>query len=606
MPSNSKGLLRRQPGPARVLARHAQARRHRHRAPRAGRTPVHGRRGRIALGLPRVSEHLPRSAMANLGFQAVFRLLADDPRVTVERAFLPDGSRPEWPSPLRSLERRPAARRLRRASRSRSRSRPTTCTCSTVSRSRACRCGGRRAGRAAPLVLAGGPATFLNPEPIAEFVDLVPDRRGRGDARRVPRRGPSPGRPDRDATPRARRGACAERTGPIATTPRYDATGDARRRRLRRAGRRRAWSGATSRDLDARRHRHPRCSTPDAVFGDMYLVEASRGCEWGCRFCAAGFMYRPVRYRSPERLRAEHRARPRRAAAPSGSSARRWRACPASRRSARRSPAGGGRPSPSSLKADLITPALARALGAGGNRSVTVAPEAGSERMRRVINKNLTEAEILRAAEWLAGGGSTPSSSTSWSGCRPRPTPTSMASSTSRTRSARGSMAGGRPKVGRILVSINPFVPKPWTPFQWEPMEELGTPQAEARRLRRAARRRFPRCRSRPRARARRISRRCSRAATGASPPVLERLHARPDDWWATMHGAARRARRTSSIRTASCTATTAARGELLPWDFIDHAGRQALPARRAPQGARRGPDAALRHRARATRCGAC
>src|SRR6185503_11163836 len=65
----------------------------------------------------------------------------------------------------------------------------------------------------------------------------------------------------------------------------------------------------------------------------------------------------------------------------------------------------GGRASPSSLKADLVTPALARALGAGGNRSVTIAPEAGSERMRRVINKNLTEAEILRAAEWLVGGG---------------------------------------------------------------------------------------------------------------------------------------------------------------------------------------------------------
>ena len=53
----------------------------------------------------------------------------------------------------------------------------------------------------------------------------------------------------------------------------------------------------------------------------------------------------------------------------------------------------------------MITRRLATALGAGGTRSVTVAPEAGSERLRRVINKNLTEAEILRAAEWLVGGG---------------------------------------------------------------------------------------------------------------------------------------------------------------------------------------------------------
>ena len=65
----------------------------------------------------------------------------------------------------------------------------------------------------------------------------------------------------------------------------------------------------------------------------------------------------------------------------------------------------GGRPSPSSLKADVITQRLARALGGGANHSVTVAPEAGSERMRRVINKNLTEPEILRAAEWLVGAG---------------------------------------------------------------------------------------------------------------------------------------------------------------------------------------------------------
>ena len=65
----------------------------------------------------------------------------------------------------------------------------------------------------------------------------------------------------------------------------------------------------------------------------------------------------------------------------------------------------GGRASPSSLKADVITHRLARALGRSANQSVTIAPEAGSERMRRVINKNLTEPEILRAAERVVGGG---------------------------------------------------------------------------------------------------------------------------------------------------------------------------------------------------------
>src|SRR5581483_12499889 len=60
---------------------------------------------------------------------------------------------------------------------------------------------------------------------------------------------------------------------------------------------------------------------------------------------------------------------------------------------------------PSSLKADCISPALAAALGRNGNHSVTIAPEAGSERMRKVINKNLREPEILRAAELMVGEG---------------------------------------------------------------------------------------------------------------------------------------------------------------------------------------------------------
>src|SRR5262249_37015087 len=137
----------------------------------------------------------------------------------------------------------------------------------------------------------------------------------------------------------------------------------------------------------------------EAVFGDMFVVEASRGCEWGCRFCAAGFMYRPVRYRSAAALRPEIRAGLE-ARSTIGTAGAEWAGQPGIASLCRGIAEAGGRASPSSLKADVITPQLAAALGAGGNRSVTVAPEAGSERLRRVINKNLTEPEILRAAEW--------------------------------------------------------------------------------------------------------------------------------------------------------------------------------------------------------------
>ena len=97
-------------------------------------------------------------------------------------------------------------------------------------------------------------------------------------------------------------------------------------------------------------------------------------------------------------------------------------------------------------------------------------------------------------------------------------------------------MAGGRPKVGRILVSINPFVPKPWTPFQWEPMEAL--PSLKRKLARRPARAR----RASPRSQVETESPReaylqtlLSRGDRRTAPMLLERLHARPDGWWPTL-----------------------------------------------------------------------
>ena len=157
------------------------------------------------------------------------------------------------------------------------------------------------------------------------------------------------------------------------------------------------------RDLDAYPTRSQILNT-EAVFGDMYLIEASRGCEWGCRFCAAGYMYRPVRYRSAENIKRQ---------VTEGLTQRSTIGLVGAEMASQPGIAGlcefigqaGGRASPSSLKADVVSQELAAAIGQTKNRSVTLAPEAGSERMRRLINKNLTEAEILRAAEWLVGGG---------------------------------------------------------------------------------------------------------------------------------------------------------------------------------------------------------
>src|SRR5207247_10838559 len=119
---------------------------------------------------------------------------------------------------------------------------------------------------------------------------------------------------------------------------------------------------------------------------------------------------------------------------------------------------------------------LAAALGRGGNRSVTVAPEAGSERMRRVINKNLTEPEILRAAEWLVGAG-VESLKLYFMVGLPTETAADVAGIVALTASVRARLACAR--AGRVLVSLNPFVPKPWTPFQWHPKVALPPLRAE-------------------------------------------------------------------------------------------------------------------------------
>src|SRR5438477_3453000 len=109
--------------------------------------------------------------MANLGFQAVFRLLACDPRVTADRAFLPDGARRDWPRTLRSLERDRPLGDFDLVAFSISFEADYVHVLDCLARA-GIPLWRRDRGAGGPLVVAGGPATFLNPEPLAEFVDL--------------------------------------------------------------------------------------------------------------------------------------------------------------------------------------------------------------------------------------------------------------------------------------------------------------------------------------------------------------------------------------------------------------------------------------------------
>jgi radical SAM superfamily enzyme YgiQ (UPF0313 family) len=213
---------------------------------------------------------------------------------------------------------------------------------------------------------------------------------------------------------------------------------------------------------------HSKLLSPEAEFANLFLAELGRGCSRGCRFCAAGFVYRPPRLWSAESILAGLAERPqdiKRVGLLGMEMARSEDLA----RIAEYLLGEGCALSFSSLRADAISSELCHLLAQSRLKSAAIAPDGGSERLRRVINKGISEQDVLCAAEALARAGINHLKLYFMIGL-PTETEDDLAELLLLTDKVRQTLLGvGREtgRMGNITLSVNSFVPKAWTPFQF-------------------------------------------------------------------------------------------------------------------------------------------
>jgi radical SAM superfamily enzyme YgiQ (UPF0313 family) len=225
--------------------------------------------------------------------------------------------------------------------------------------------------------------------------------------------------------------------------------------------------------------------TPDTEFGSRFLVEVVRGCANLCRFCWAGYNYLPVRAFPTDRiLELARRARPH--ANRTGLVSIALCDHPDIEHILRSLKEMGYSISPASLRLDDLTPTIVSLLRESGERTLTIAPETGSDRLRRVINKTITNDEILQAAELIFSSGIENLKLYYMIGL-PTEEDADLEGIRDLTVQMREIMLKhGRPRgrLGRIVGSVNPLIPKPGTAYQWLPMEDPAITDAKGKRLR--------------------------------------------------------------------------------------------------------------------------
>jgi radical SAM superfamily enzyme YgiQ (UPF0313 family) len=308
-----------------------------------------------------------------------------------------------------------------------------------------------------PLVIAGGMATLLNPEPLSPFIDSFVIGEGEHITREI----------FEIIARKELRWKTLERLSeiegvyvPLFFETAYNEDGTFARHIPPLRVKKRFIN-----NLDL----HPGGSailTKNTTFSDMYLIEVSRGCGGACRFCAEGFVYRYPRHRDKSSIIAEIQ-----------------KAKEMERRVGLISPMlldhpdlkdiiaeakkEGIQASLSSLRADALDEDMLEAIRMSGQKTLTIAPEAGSDFLRRSVNKHFTNEDIVKSAELSLKFGIRKLKLYFMVG---------LPAEKDEDVKAVGELGRAVREVfprGKVTVGINPLVPKPWTPFQWASFPRL-------------------------------------------------------------------------------------------------------------------------------------
>jgi radical SAM superfamily enzyme YgiQ (UPF0313 family) len=437
-----------------------------------------------AIPVAIVYPNVYRVGMGNLGFQFLYHYLNTHPRFSAERFFCPDPrqtKKGQVHGPL-SEESRRTLRDFRLIAFSVPFENdypavPATLLAAGIPPFEK----DRKA--ADPLIIAGGVSVSMNPEPLAPFLDLafigeIEDETGRESFfSNLADILPSPSRALRD-----RRGILDQfRHVPGVYVPSAYAF-DFGKNGLIQGIRVKPGFPETVTAVKRRSNESPVpvsvLFSPEAEFGESLLIETNRGCGRGCRFCAAGWIHFPVRHAAFVRFRQEvnEAVKAGRTVGLIGSD---LAGHPELEDILSTIVDRGGRFSLSSIRPEGLTPTVIKLLAETGQKTATLAPEVASPRLKKVIGKEISSERFYELVETLVAAG-IPNLRFYFMIGLPTETDDDVAALVDFVLEARRTfLEASRPmkKIGKIGVQVNPFIPKPWTPFQWAQMSAPGVLQ---------------------------------------------------------------------------------------------------------------------------------